>query len=248
MYDPVKRAEQIAQIVCDGERRKYHRFRPARFYGGIATADCVGCNLGCAFCWSWRQVAQPEKYGRFYTPEEVANRLITIARKKDFDQVRISGNEPTICRDHLLQVLERIPRDLKFILETNGILLGHDADYAKALARFPHLHVRVSLKGASEEDFHRLTGARPEAFGLQLSALTNLVKAGVAVHPAVMVSFSSDDDIDALRERLAQIAPPFANFEVEEVVLYGDTSNRLREAGLDYRKAYRPQQIPPEQV
>ena len=248
MYDPVEKAEQTAQIVCDGERRKYHRFRAARFYGGIARADCVGCCLGCAFCWSWHQVAQPQRYGRFYTPGEVAERLVAIARRKGFHQVRISGNEPTLCRDHLLQVLERIPPDLTFILETNGILLGHDAGYARALARFPNLHVRLSLKGTTEEDFHRITGAEPAAFRLQLAALANLRAAGVTVHPAVMVSFSSDQDIAALRQRLARIAPAFADFEVEEVVLYGDTEKRLREAGLAYRRAYPPQRIPPEQV
>ena len=49
MYDPVKHAQQAARIVCDGLRGKYHRFRPACFYGGIATADFIGCCLGCVF-------------------------------------------------------------------------------------------------------------------------------------------------------------------------------------------------------
>jgi uncharacterized Fe-S cluster-containing radical SAM superfamily protein len=38
MYDPLKRAADAAGIVCRNDRRNYHRFRPARFYGGIATA------------------------------------------------------------------------------------------------------------------------------------------------------------------------------------------------------------------
>lgn len=248
MYDPVEKATAVAQTVCQGERRKYYRFRAARFYGGIATADCLGCNLHCLFCWSWRQVSRPDAYGRFYSPREVADKLVAIARKKGFDQVRISGNEPTLCREHLLKVLQHIPQDLHFILETNGILLGHDAGYAQALAVFPNLHVRVSLKGASEEEFSRLTGARPEGFALQLAALENLLEAGVSVHPAVMISFSSERNIEALRQRLAEIALALADFEVEEVVLYGDTENRLQKAGLEYRRAYQPQQIPPEQV
>jgi len=33
------------QGVCNERKRKYYRFRAARFYGGIATADCMGCNL-----------------------------------------------------------------------------------------------------------------------------------------------------------------------------------------------------------
>ena len=248
MYDPVEKARQVAEVVCKDGKRKYHRFRPAPFYGGIATADCVGCCLGCAFCWSWRQVAKPDAYGKFYSPEEVAHNLISIARKKRFGQVRISGNEPTICRAHLIQVLGLIPSDLHFILETNGILIGADQSYATDLARFPNLHVRVSLKGTNEEEFARLTGARPEAFQLQLEALTHLTQAGVESHPAVMVSFSPPSNIATLRERLAAIHPDFADFEVEELVLYGGVKERLERAGLAYRTAFEPRATPPSQI
>ena len=124
-YDPVKRAKEVAKIVCSNDLRKYYRFRPARFYGGIATADCVGCCLRCIFSWSWRQVAKPQTYGHFYSPHDVAKELTKIARKKRFKRLRISGNEPTLGRDHLLGILQFIPQDLHFILETNGILIGH---------------------------------------------------------------------------------------------------------------------------
>ncbi len=41
MYDPFTLSRKIESIVCQGSRRKYYRFRPAGFYGGIATADYV---------------------------------------------------------------------------------------------------------------------------------------------------------------------------------------------------------------
>lgn len=245
MYDPVKRAEDVARIVVRGELRKYYRFRPARFYGGIATADCVGCSLRCIFCWSWRQVVTPGAFGRFYSPEEVAGKLLAIARKKGFDRVRMSGNEPTISREHLLGVLEHIPPDILFILETNGVLIGYDETYALDLARFKNLYVRVSLKGTTEEEFSRLTGAEAGGFTLQLKALENLYRAGVQVQPAVMVSFSPAHNVRALRKRLGQIAPGFENIEIEELVLYGEVEERLRRAGLKYDTAHEPADIPP---
>src|SRR4030042_7062961 len=116
MDDPIKRAEELHLVVSRGDHRKYYRFRPAPFYGGIATADCVGCFLKCLFCWSWHVIVQPEKIGRFYSPEEVAQNLLSISRKKGFQQVRISGNEPTLHRSHLLQVLQLIPQEIRFIL------------------------------------------------------------------------------------------------------------------------------------
>jgi uncharacterized Fe-S cluster-containing radical SAM superfamily protein len=232
MYDPVSKAEEAATKVCRGDMRKYYRFRPARFYGGIATADCVGCGLRCLFCWSWQNIVKPETSGFFCSAEDVANKLVKIARKKGFRHVRISGNEPTIARAHLLNVFERIPRDIRFILETNGILIGYDKTYADDLARFDNLYVRVSLKGTNEEEFSTLTGAEPKGFGLQLKALENLYRAGVRVHPAVMTSFSPFNNVQALRKRLAKINPGFEQIEDEELMFYGDVEERLKKAGI----------------
>ncbi|MDM8551879.1 radical SAM protein [Desulfobacterales bacterium HSG2] len=229
---PLKKATDTAEIVSKGDLRKYYRFRPARFYGGIATADCVGCCLRCLFCWSWHQVIRPEKHGRFYSPCEVAGNLKGIARKKRFRQVRISGNEPTLAREHLLQVLELIPDDLLFILETNGILIGADETYAKDLSRYENLHVRVSLKGCAGKEFSRLTGANPTGFELQIQALENLIRFGVSTHPAVMVSFSGQESVRDIRNRLSGIRPEFASFEIEELAMFGDVENRLRNAGM----------------
>jgi len=230
--DPLELAEKTERIVGSGEKRKYYRFRPAPYYGGIATADCVGCYLRCLFCWSWHVVIQPEKAGRFYSPEEVARNLTSMARKKGFEQVRISGNEPTLHRSHLLKVLDLIPEDLRFILETNGILIGHDPPYAKDLSRFPNLHVRVSLKGACPEDFTRLTTAKPEGFGYQLKALEHLVEEGVDCFPAVMTDFSSREAIKRLRQELKAIRPDFEDFEEEELILYPFVLDHIRKTGV----------------
>jgi uncharacterized Fe-S cluster-containing radical SAM superfamily protein len=195
MYNPLELAEITRKTVCKNGQRKYYRFRPSRFYGGISTADCVGCCLRCAFCWSWNVVTRPTEIGKFHGPEDVARRLVAIAKKKNLGQLRISGNEPTICRDHLIGVLELIPKDYLFILETNGILIGNDESYAEELSKFPDLYVRVSLKGICEDEFSRITGAVPEVFGLQIKALEHLVKYKVNAHPACMISFSTQENI-----------------------------------------------------
>jgi uncharacterized Fe-S cluster-containing radical SAM superfamily protein len=190
--------------------------------------------LKCLFCWSWNIIVQPEKVGRFYSPEDVARNLLSIVRKKGFHQVRISGNEPTLHHSHLLQILQLIPKEIRFILETNGILIGHDPSYAKALSRFPNLYVRVSLKGACPADFTLLTGTKPAGFDLQLKALENLLAAGVDCFPAVMAAISSRDEIAKLRQRLKEIRPDFADFEEEELILYPFVLDHLQKAGLKW--------------
>jgi uncharacterized Fe-S cluster-containing radical SAM superfamily protein len=232
--DPIAWAEETWKIVGSGDKRKYYRFRPASYYGGIATADCVGCCLRCLFCWSWHIVTQPEKAGRFYSPEEVVQNLTSIIKKEGFHQIRISGNEPTLHRSHLLKILKLIPREIHFILETNGILIGHDPSYAKDLSCFPHLYVRVSLKGACPEDFSRLTQAKPEGFNYQLRALENLVKEGVDCFPAVMTKLSSQGEIKRLRQRLKEIQPNFEDFEEEELILYPFVLDHLQKASIPF--------------
>jgi uncharacterized Fe-S cluster-containing radical SAM superfamily protein len=246
-FDPLALGRHTARRVTRGQARRYYRFRPARFYGGIATADCLGCNLRCVFCWAWQQVHHAPRWGRLYEPEAVAVRLTDIARARHFSQVRVSGNEPTLAMPHLLEVLAHLPPELTFILETNGIVLGAEKQWAAELAAFPQVFVRVSLKGCTPEEFARLTGARPEAFLLPLKALEHLLAAGVDCHAAVMVSFSPPEARAALRRRLAQIHPALADFEAEELILYPAVAARLARRGFDYVSAWLPsgEPVPP---
>jgi MoaA/NifB/PqqE/SkfB family radical SAM enzyme len=128
------------------------------------------------------------------------------------------------------------------ILETNGILIGEDESYAQELALYPFVHVRVSLKGCTEEEFARLTGADPKGFHLQLNALRYLKKAGVSTHPAVMVSFSEREATDHLYSAIWKIDPIMhSEIEKEEVILYPYVEEKLRRAGLTYYSAHLPE-------
>jgi uncharacterized Fe-S cluster-containing radical SAM superfamily protein len=226
----VEWAHQLEKIVADGDKKKYYRFRPAPFYGGIATADCVGCPLTCVFCWSGFPRDHPDKAGGWYTSQQVLDQLEKIARKKGYSQLRVSGNEPTLGQDHVLNLLEKVDKTpYQFILETSGVLI--DDTYAELLSRFHNLHVRISLKGTCEEEFHMLTNSPPEGFKLQLLALKALVDHNISCHPAAMVSFSPPENIQELKERLAFISPRFY-LEEEHVQLYPLVKERLRKAGL----------------
>jgi len=230
MHSAGEYAIHLEKIVAKGDRKKYYRFRPAPFYGGIATADCVGCPLTCIFCWSGFPRDHPRKAGKWYTSQQVFDQLDKIARKKGYSQVRVSGNEPTVGQEHLLNLLEKVDKSsYQFILETSGILIGDR--YAELLSEFKNVHVRVSLKGTCEKEFSGLTGSSPEGFRLQLSALKSLADHNVSCHPAAMVSFSPPESVRELEERLAAISPHFY-LEEEHVMLYPLVKKRLRKAGL----------------
>ncbi len=238
MIDPIELARRTEEIVAreseGAQLRKYYRFRLDRWYGGVATADAVGCNLRCAFCWSWRYVTRPDAHGEFYSPQQVARRLMGMARSKGIPRVRVSGAEPTIGREHLLALLERTSDSgLLFILETNGILIGADESYAEDLSRFRHVHVRVSLKGCTPEEFSRLTGAAPRFFEYQLRALENLLEHGASFHPSVMLGFSTEKSLLNLVDRLREIDESLpSRLEPELLILYPAVESRIKRAGL----------------
>jgi len=236
MLDPIKHSEHTEKIVCkyvDGiQYKKYYRFRPNLFYGGISTADCVGCNLRCIFCWAWNTVNKPEKRGKFYSPSEVARKLVRIAKEKGFKKIRISGNEPTIGKEHLLSVLEKVYEKapgLRFVLETNGILLGYDEDYVKELSKFDNLHIRVSLKACNPKEFKKYSNAENKYFGYQLKALKNLEKYQCNYHPALIMG----ENIENLNRELNKIntSLPF-KLERESLILYPNVKNRLNNQKL----------------
>jgi len=254
-YDPVQRHLAIEKLVVregsEGQEKKYYRVRPARWYGGIVTADCVGCGLLCKFCWVSDQVMdRPVEIGKFYTSDEIAYALVTLAKKRGLGQLRVSGGEPTIGKPHLLHLLNRLEgKGYSFILETNGIPIASDEGYAEEISKHDFVHVRVSLKGCSEEEFSMLTGAKPEGFKLQLESLERLIEAGVSCHPSVMASFSPRENLDALTEKLGRISPELPKqVEIEELILYPHVVSRIQKHGLKYHSAHAPERVPPEQI
>ena len=91
----------------------------------------------------------------------------------------------------LLDLVEK--SEFVYVLETNGMILGNDPEYAQALAKYTRLHVRVSIKGDSPEQYHELTGAHPDSYELPYKALGYLIEAGVSCNACLMASFSDDE-------------------------------------------------------
>lgn len=238
-FDPLDLARRTEEIVCRGDSRKYTRFYRVGVYGGIATGYACGCCLRCIFCWVDWSRDFPETHGEFCSPKEAFSRLARVARKARVSQLRVSGAEPTLGKSHLLGLLERVEHSpfRLFVLETNGILIGADPDYARELARFGKVHMRVSLKAGTPEAFTRKTGATPESFELPFRGIAGLLQAEASFHVASMTAdprFVSREERQGLIERLKAIEPALvSNLEEERVDPYRTTVERLRRAGVD---------------
>ena len=235
-YDPIALAAATEMVVVDGARRKYVQLgRPLRFYGGTTSATEVGCNLRCKFCFSDKPVWKPKKTGKFYSPQEVFDGLARSARKHGHKIISASASEGTIGREHLMQLLDLVEdSEFVYVLETNGMILGNDSDYARSLPKYNRLHVRVSIKGDSPEQYHELTGADPDSYELPYVAIQNLIAAGVSCNACLMASFSDDDGIRRVKEKLYDIHPGILkSLEIEQITLFPKVAQRLSENGLN---------------
>jgi len=167
-FDPIKRAEEVEKIVMNGYKRRYYRFRRANFYGGVITADAVGCNLLCAYCWNYAKNEKPAT-GNFFSAEEVAGKLIKLAEKNNLWRFRISGCEPFLGEAsamHLADIIYTIDSyndRSSFIIETNGVMLGYDPSLLELLPKLEgsisRRTIRVALKGMDEEQSLKVTNA-----------------------------------------------------------------------------------------
>jgi uncharacterized Fe-S cluster-containing radical SAM superfamily protein len=253
-FNPVELAEETEKIVTrkgpHGLERKYEAFYATGVYGGIATGYCIGCCFRCVFCWvSWGRDF-PERYGKFYSPEEAFNKLSEAAHKYGVNKLRISGAEPTLGKEHLLGLLEYVEQSEfpLFILETNGVLFGIDKDYVRKISKFSKPHVRVSLKAGTPEAFTKKTGAKPEAFEIPFQAIRNLLDCNVSFHVAAMSAdprITTPNERENLIRKLAEIEPTLlVNLEEEVVDGYNTTLARLRFAGwkLEWplKRIYKP--------
>jgi uncharacterized Fe-S cluster-containing radical SAM superfamily protein len=251
-FDPLELAKETELIVTrkgpEGLERKYTDFYSVPVYRGIATGYAVGCCLRCIYCWSNWSRDFPEKFGKFYSPREVALMLFKAAEEgivyskywrkliPRINKLRLSGCEPTLGKEHLLAVLRFIKESKYplFILETNGIILGSDINYVKKLAEFKEkLYVRVSFKAATPEGFTQRTGAIGKYYELPFKALKHLLDEGIYAKAAAMTDprIMPEEERKLLIQMLDEIDPK-ANYvktlEEETIDAYDTTIKRLK--------------------
>lgn len=234
-FNPIELASWTEAMICKDSMRKYTDFYCVGVYGGISTGYIVGCCLRCIFCWVDLSRDFPERFGKFYSPQEAFEEILRNAKKKNVRKMRISGGEPTLCRDHLLSLLDMIDKtDFLFILETNGILFGADEGYVERLTKYRNIHVRVSLKAGTPEGFQKRTGARGDFYELPYNAIKHLMNKEISFHVAAMGDprLMPPEEREVMIKRLNEIG--YRDYLEEETCdPYHHTIYRLKEAGVE---------------
>ncbi len=191
-FDPLERASQIEALVMKDNARKYYRFRYARFYGGICTASMAPFIISelshfRIFIWISRN-RNPVTADKFYSPQQVADKLMSLSEKNRCQTYRISGCEPFLgpatanLYFDILKILKEC-HSCQIIIETNGVYLGAHPELLDRIP--PGCTLRISLKGEDEAASERITGARG-AHALQMAAIQAASERNIRCRVAVM--------------------------------------------------------------
>ncbi|MFA5408966.1 MAG: radical SAM protein [Bacilli bacterium] len=237
LFDPIKRSQEIENLVMEGTAKRYYRFRFATFYRsdmrkGIITADGVGCNLLCGYCWNLSRNLQPS-VGRFYEPAKVAEKLVHLSEKEknaNADLYRISGCEPFLgeaSARHLVAIVDAFERKEKpagFMIESNGIMLGAMPELCNMLHGLD-VHVRIAVKADSPERFEMITGAKGDAWRYQEIAVNELNKRNISCSVAIMPQF-----VNPLKIKFRGTIPD--QLEQEQLKKYPQTVKQMKARGL----------------
>ncbi len=165
--------------------------------------DVKGCNLNCKYCWGWKMrymsediVKTPEEVVRDITcrvKEVMEDRLVRRSKYR-FGVIRITGNEPTLQWDHLMEVLKilddverlyelspsesvaEIVHKCKVIVETNGVAIGMGRVDFSRVEEVDNVVIDfdVSFKGVNEEQFEWLSDRPRSYFKYQIEGFVKM--------------------------------------------------------------------------
>lgn len=228
MHDFRSLCEEVYEHSFDEDRRRYHRFRYST-HDGSAVADCIGSNLRCAHDWGWCEgILDDPSAGRLHSPEDVCDRLLTLADKHNSSSARFTGMEPIMRDDHLVDVAQLLDQQgISVRIDTNGMLL--DYPYLQQLQQACDLRVRLSFKGYTPSSFAQLARVHQSWFSHQIRAFLSCQKANID-SDYVLAGIYTEQDRDKLIEWLPADT---SSITVEKLRVCPATREKLDKAGFD---------------
>ena len=184
------------------------------------------CNLTCPTCYA----GSSPTYGRHRTLDEVKKMLdAVVANEREPDVVQISGGEPTL-HPQLFEILDYAKSlPIKHVmLNTNGIVIAKDFEFAKRLARYaPDFEIYLQFDSFKASVLQNMRGAN--LMSIREEALAHLNELNLSTTLVATIQKNLNDDeigqiIDfALKQRCVravtlqptQIAGRFDNFDVQ---------------------------------
>lgn len=165
-----------------------HRLkRPLKEFTKVFTLQVAGCNYSCNYCFVPRELnSGSEKYGRFFSAEEIVDEFLKIREKSEtpMNIIRISGGEcmiiPEIVVDIYGAMMKKSP-DLYLWIDTNlstyNIINSYKSELKKVLNQ-KNIGIVGCFKGTTKKDFSLITGANENFYKEQFETAKLLIDLG----------------------------------------------------------------------
>ena len=174
------------------------------------------CNLRCAFCFARGGETEDEP-----GLDELKAAVVDIVRQCGQPLLQLSGGEPSLRDD--LPELVRFAKEAgcSYVqLNTNGLRLAREPDYARRLAEAGLDIVFLQFDGTREEIYERLRGRPLLEEKLEAIRVCAELRLGVTLVPTV-VKGVNDDDLGELVALARRLAPGVRGIHFQPVSYFG---------------------------
>jgi len=147
-----------------------------RKFSKVFTVQLAGCDYDCNYCYVPKElnVANP-KLGKYFSAREIIDHFLAVREnsKESMNVVRISGGNPTIVPEIIIDIYKEIKdRKLDIYLWIDSNLstpkyLEGLGDEIKSILKQKNVGVVGCFKGVDEKDFAVITGAETEYYEKQ---------------------------------------------------------------------------------
>ncbi len=174
------------------------------------------CNLHCRFCF-----ADGGSQNEDISMAELKEAVTDIVRQCGHPLLQLSGGEPTL-RDDLPELVKFAKEaGCSYVqLNTNGIRLAEDADYAKALADAGLDIVFLQFDGTNDDIYKYLRGRPMLETKLRAIDVCSKLLLGVTLVPTV-VSGVNDKNLGDMIKLASRLAPGVRGIHFQPVSYFG---------------------------
>lgn len=189
----------------DHVREIFRRASEARVPVSGAFDLTYRCNFRCQHCFVGHLTARPRSEAAELDTGQIVD-LLSQAAQAGCLLMLFSGGEP-LLRDDFVDIYSAARRlGMIVTVFTNASLVSEE--HLDVFARFPPHEVEVSIYGASDETYERVTGVRG-AFGLVRAGIERLLDGGARVSAKTMILRENAEDIPAIEAFARDYDLPF---------------------------------------
>jgi MoaA/NifB/PqqE/SkfB family radical SAM enzyme len=219
-------------IASELQNFKENKTRPYRF-NQVFLAITKKCALQCEHCYEWDSLNKKD----VLSAEEL-NKIISKIQEKGSCQIQLTGGEPLLKMNVLLDILENAKKETNFWIDTSGFKMTHGN--AKVLKEKGLTGVFISLDHFNPEEHNHFRKFK-DAYhwvqeGVKNAIANNLV---VALSVCVRNEFITEDNLLAYMENAKNMGVHFVQFlEPKPVGHYSNKDVLLKEDKINILESF----------